>query len=53
MGSLVMGGHGSGVFSAGTMFRSLLNIIPGGSFSSSPAAFFSVNMQMYHLDWLL
>jgi hypothetical protein len=24
-----MGGQGSGIFSAGTMFRSLLNIIPG------------------------
>jgi hypothetical protein len=29
-GPLVMGGQGSGIFSAGTMFRSLLNIIPGG-----------------------
>jgi hypothetical protein len=35
---LVMGGQGSGIFSVGTMFQSLLNIIPGGrSFPPRPS----------------
>jgi hypothetical protein len=32
-GLLVMGGQGSGIFSAGPMFPSLLNIIPDDGYS--------------------
>jgi hypothetical protein len=39
-GPLVMGGQGLGIFSAGTMFWSLLNTIPGGrSFPPGPSFF--------------
>jgi hypothetical protein len=44
-GPLVMGGQGSGIFSAGTMFRSLLNIIPGGR-SFPPRPSFNKHCQM-------
>jgi hypothetical protein len=44
VGPLVMGGQGSGIFSAGTMFRFLLNIISGGrSFSPRPSFFIYVS----------
>jgi hypothetical protein len=37
-GPLVMEGQGSEIFSAGTLFQSLLNIIPGGwSFPPRPS----------------
>jgi hypothetical protein len=43
-GPLVMGGQGSGIFLARTMFRSLLNIIPGGR-SSPPWSIFFMNVR--------
>jgi hypothetical protein len=40
IGPLVIGGHGSGVFSVENMFQSLLNIIPGGRSFPPRSSFF-------------
>jgi hypothetical protein len=46
IGPLVNYSQGSRVFSSGAMFRSLLNVIPGGVFFSPAEFFFLMTMSM-------